>query len=90
MNADVVGCIITRISELNEDESSSDNDSMSDLQDRAREDSSSNGDTDSFGDDGIYDDGEPWEYKAMTLKQIIGGTPGGMSPNNIPTLYAFS
>ena len=59
MNAEVGGCIITGMSELNKDESSSDDDSILDLRDRAREDSLSNSDTDSFGDDGIYNDGEP-------------------------------
>ena len=38
MNAEVVGCIITSISELNTDDSSSDNSSMSSLQDRGQSD----------------------------------------------------
>ena len=63
---------------------------MSGLQERAREDSSSDNETSSCDDDGIYEDGESLGYKALTLKQIIGGTPGGMFPNNFPTLYAFS
>ena len=41
---------------------------MSDVQERAREDPSSNHDTDSYGDDGIHEDREPWGYKAQTLK----------------------
>ena len=86
MNTKVVGCIITGMSDLNKDKSSSGDDSMLDLQDRAREDSFSNNDSDSIDDDGIYNDGEPWGYKAQILKQIIGGTPGGMFPNNILTL----
>ena len=63
---------------------------MPGLQDRAREDSSSDEDTDSYGEDGIYDDGEPWGYKALLLKQIIGEKPGCMFPSNIPILYAFN
>ena len=51
MNIKVVGYIIKGISALNKNQSFSDNDSMSDLQDSVREDSSSNNDTDSFGDD---------------------------------------
>ena len=38
------------------------------LQEKAREDLSSNEDIDSFGKDGIYDNGEPWGFKALTLK----------------------
>ena len=65
MNAEVIGCIITGMSELNKKKnSSSDDDSMPGLQDRAKEDSSSNGDTDLYVDDVIYDDGEYWGYKA--------------------------
>ena len=48
-----------------------------------REDSSSDEGTDSFGEYGIYDNGEPWGYKALTLKQIIGGKPGGMFPSQL-------
>ena len=66
MNAKVGGCIITGMSKLNKSKLSSDDDSMSDLQVRAREDSFSNGNTDLFGDDRIYDDGESWGYKAQT------------------------
>ena len=64
--------------------------SMSVLHDRARENSSSDEDTNSFGKAGIYDNGEPWGYKVLTLKLIIGGKPNGMLPSNIPILYAFS
>ena len=92
MNAEMVGCIITGMSQLN-NESSSDDDSMPGLQERAREDSSSettkDSDTDSYGDDGMYDDGENWGYKALTLKQIIGGTHEEISFGNSPNLYAF-
>ena len=63
---------------------------MPGLQERGREDSSSNDATNSYDDHGIYDNGESWGYKALTLRQIIGGTPGGMFPNNLPTWYAFS
>ena len=70
MNAEVVGCIITGMSELNRNDLSSDDDSIpSILQDQARQDSSSNGDTDSYGDDGIYNNREWWGYKAQTLKR---------------------
>ena len=85
-----LSCIITRMSELNKDKSSSDDNSMPGLQDRIKENSSSDGDTNSYGNDGIYDDGEDWRYKAQTLKQIIGGKPGSMFLNNTSTLYAFS
>ena len=90
MNTTVVGCIITKMSELNKDGSFSNDDSILDLQVRARENSSSNNDTDSFGDDEIYNDGEYWGYKTQTLNQIIGEKSNGMFPNIIPTLYAFS
>ena len=78
------------MSEVIQDDSSSEGGLMPSLQEIAREDSSSNDEINSFNDDGIYEDGESWGYKALTLKQIIGGTPGGIFPNNIPTLYAFS
>ena len=93
MNAEMVGCIITGMSQLN-NESSSDDDSMPGLQERTREDSSSDtttdSDTDSYGDDVMYDDGESWGYKAFTLKQIIGGTHEEISLGNYPNLYTFS
>ena len=73
-----------------EDSSSSEGSSMPPLQERAKEDSSSDEDTKSYGDDGIYNDGESWGYKAITLKQIIGGNSGGLFPSNCLTLYAFS
>ena len=63
---------------------------MSGLQERVRQDSSSDDDTGSYDDDGIYDNRKSWEYKALALRQIIGGTPGNMFPKNLPTLYAFS
>ena len=84
--------IITNLREVIENESSSSEDgSMSDLQDWAKEDAlSSDGDTNLFGDDGIYDNGEQWGPNELSLKHIIGGKPGGMFPSNISTLYAFS
>ena len=63
---------------------------MPDLQERAREDLSSDGGTNSFEKDGMYDDGEPWGSKELLMKQIINGKPSGIFPNNIPTLYVFS
>ena len=59
----MVGCIITDMSELNKDDSYSDNGSIPSLQDGCQNDLSSNDDTDSYDDDDIYDDGEWWEYK---------------------------
>ena len=58
MNAKVVGCIITGMSELNKDDSSSDIGSMPGLQYRTRSDSSSSDDTDSYGENDLYDDRE--------------------------------
>ena len=60
------------------------------LQERAKEDSSSDEDTKSYGDDSIYNDGKFCGYKTFTLKQIIGGDSGGLFPSNRLTLYAFS
>ena len=62
---------------------------MPPLQERAKEDSSSDEDTKSYGEDGIYNDGESWGYKAFTLKQIIEGNSGGLFPSSCLTLYAF-
>ena len=90
MNPVVIGAIITNMSELIKDNSSSKGGLMSGLQERARKDSSSDNDTSSCDDDRIYEDREPWVYKVLTLKQSIGGTPGEIFLNNIPTLYAFS
>ena len=91
VNGEAIGGIITNLHEAIKSESSSSEDgSMPDLQERAREDSASDKDTNSFGDDGIYDDGEQWGPKELSLKQIIGGNPGGMFPSNISALYAFS
>ena len=90
MNNKAVGAIITNLRKAIQINSPSKNGSLSGLQKRAREDSSSNDDTDSCGEDGIYDDGEPWGYKALTLSQIIGSKPSGMFPSNVPALYAFS
>ena len=91
VNNKAVGGSITNLREAIESVSSSSKDgAMPGLQDRAREDSSNNEDINSFGEDGIYDNVEPWEYKALALKQIIGGKPSGMFPSNIPTLYDFS
>ena len=63
MNAEVVGCIITGMSELNKDDLSSDGSSLPGLQDRARSDPSSSDDTGSYCKDNLYDDGEPWGCK---------------------------
>ena len=61
VNGKAIDGIITNLREAIENESSSSEDgSMPDLQERTREDSSSDGDTDSFGVDGIYDDREQW------------------------------
>ena len=60
------------------------------LQVRAKEDSSSDDHTKSYGEDGIHDDSESWGYKALPLNQIIGGNYGGLFPRSRPTLYAFS
>ena len=64
MNAEVVGCIITGMSELNKDDSSSDGGSIPSLQDGGQSDWSSDNDTDSYGEDGMYDDKRWWGYKA--------------------------
>ena len=90
MNNEAVGRINTNLQEAIESNSSSSEDgSMPGLQDRAREDSSSDEDTDSCNENEIYDNGEPWGYKPLILNQISGGKPGGMFHRNIPTLYAF-
>ena len=91
VNSETVGCNITNLREVIENNSSSSEDgSMPGLQERAKEDLFSNDYTDFFGEDGMYDDGEPWGSKKLSLKQIISGKSGGMFPSNIPTLYAFS
>ena len=55
-----VSGIITNLREaIGDNSSSSEDGSMPDLQEKAREDSFSDGDTHSFGEDGIYDNGEP-------------------------------
>ena len=56
------------------------------LQDRARENSSSDDETKSCDEDGIYDDGEYCGYKARTLHKIIGGDSS--FPNN--ALFKYS
>ena len=68
MIAEVVGYIITGMFELNKDDSSSDGSSMPGLQDRGQSDLSSGDDTDSYGEDDMYDDGECWGCKEQTLK----------------------
>ena len=91
MNAEVVGYIMTDMSELNKDDSSSDGGSTPGLQEGDQSDWSSNDDTDSYGDNDMYDDEEWWGYKEQTLKQIISGTHDGMFlASDTPTLYAFS
>ena len=63
---------------------------MSSLQDGGQSNWSSDNDTDSYGDDEMYDDGEWWGYMGQTLKQIISRTQGGLSlASNTPTLYTF-
>ena len=89
MNAEVIGYIITGMSELNKYDLSSDDSSMASLQDQAQENLSSNSNTDSYGDDVMYDDGEWWGFMAQTLKQIIDGTHSGIFLANNPTLYVF-
>ena len=73
MNSEVVGCIIIIIgmSELNKDDSSSDGSSMPSLQDRAQSDLSSDDDTDSYGDDDMYDDGEWWGYTNVPQTSLV-------------------
>ena len=92
LDDEVVGCIISGMSVLNNDDSSSEDGSMPGLQERARSDSSSSGDdTDSLYGSELYADGEPWGYREQTLKQIISGTSIGLSlASDTPTLYAFS
>ena len=96
LNDEVVGCIISGMSVLNMDDSSSEDDSIYDcsmpgLQERARSDSSSSDDTDSLGGNDLYEDGESWGCMEQTLKQIISGMSGGVSlAIDTPTLYAFS
>ena len=91
VNSETVVGIITNLREAIENEfSSSEDGSMPGIHERAREDSSSDEDTNSVGEDGIYDNGEPWGFMKLSLKQVIGGKPGGMFPNNISTLSAIS
>ena len=64
---------------------------MPHLQDRAREDSSSDDETKSCDEDGIYDDGEHCGYKARTLQQIIGGEDSGdRFHSNSMALFKYS
>ena len=58
MNFEGVDCIINGMSQLNKDDSSSDGSSMAGLRDRGQSDWSSGDNTDSYGDNDIYDDGE--------------------------------
>ena len=84
VNSENIGGIITNLQEaIKNGSSSSEDGSMSGLQERAREDEFSDEDTNTFGEDGIYDDGEPWGFKELSLKQFIGGKPGGIFPSNI-------
>ena len=87
-----VWCVISGMSVLNNDDSSSEDGSMPGLQDRARSDSSSSGDdTDSLCGSELYPDGDPWGCQEKTLKQIISGTSTGLSlASDTLTLYAFS
>ena len=92
LDDEVVGCVISGMSVLNNDDSSSEDGSMPGLQERARSDSSSSGDdTDSLCGSELYPDGEPWGCQEQTLKQIISDTSTGLSlASDTPTLYAFS
>ena len=79
------------MSELNKDNLYSDGNFMPGLRDRGQSGLSSGDDTDSYGDNNMYDDGEWWGYKKQTLKQITSGTNDGMIlASNTPTLYTFS
>ena len=52
---------------------------------------SSGGDTNSYGEDDMYDDRECWGYKEQTLKQIISGNSDGISlAIDIQTLNTLS
>ena len=91
MDAKVVGCVITGMSVLNMDDSSSEDSSMPGLQERAWSDLSSSDGTDSFGENDLDEDWEFWGCKEQTLKQIISGASVSLSlATNMPTLYAFS
>ena len=69
MNSEAIDGIITNLRWAIANKSSSSEDgSMPDLQERAREDSSSDWDINSFGDDGIYDNREQWGPKERSLK----------------------
>ena len=64
---------------------------MSSLRHRGQSDWSSDDNTDSYGDDDMYDDGKWWGYKELTLKQIISGVHDSMSlASGTQTLNAFS
>ena len=60
LNNEVVGCIISSMSILNMDDSSSEDGSMPGLQERAQSDLSSSDGTDSFDGNDLYEDGESW------------------------------
>ena len=49
---------------------------MSRLQEKARDNSSSDNENASRDDDKIFEDRENGGYKSLILKQIIGGIPG--------------
>ena len=91
VNSETVNGIITDLREaVGSDYSSSKDGSMPGLQERAMAELSSDRDIDSFGKEGIYDNGETWGFKELSLKQVVGGKPSGMFPSNVPTLCAFS
>ena len=73
MKPEVVGGIITNMFDLDKNNSSNDDDLIPGLQERAREDSFSDDNTNSYGCNVIYEDEKPWGYKALILKHIIGG-----------------
>ena len=72
VNNEAIVAIITNLCEGIHRNSTSKDGSMPGLQKRAREDLSNDNDTDSWGEDGMFDDDETWGYKALILSQIIG------------------
>ena len=66
LDDEIVGCIISGMSVLNINDSSSEDGSMLGLQERAWSDSSSSDGSDSFGGNNLYEDGESWGCKEKT------------------------
>ena len=67
VNTETIGAVVTNLYEVIQSNSSSKDLSISGLQETAREDLSSNDDTDVYNKDGIYDNDELWGYKTLTL-----------------------